>query len=79
MTDPSYRGQILVFTSPLIGNYGVPDNKAPFDSQDVGVYLESQGIRAAAVIVGDVAEIMSHLSFGYLITQLKHTHDYRRF
>lgn len=25
MTDPSYVGQILVFTSPLIGNYGVPD------------------------------------------------------
>ncbi len=24
MTDPSYRGQILVFTQPLIGNYGVP-------------------------------------------------------
>ena len=24
LTDPSYRGQILVFTYPLIGNYGVP-------------------------------------------------------
>ncbi|KJA28972.1 hypothetical protein HYPSUDRAFT_33441 [Hypholoma sublateritium FD-334 SS-4] len=60
MTDPSYRGQILVFTSPLIGNYGVPSNKAPFDSQDVGVYLESQGIQAAAIIVGDVAEKFSH-------------------
>nr|AAA33609.1 arginine-specific carbamoyl phosphate synthetase small subunit [Neurospora crassa] len=27
MTDPSYRGQILVFTQPLIGNYGVPSNE----------------------------------------------------
>jgi carbamoyl-phosphate synthase/aspartate carbamoyltransferase len=26
MTDPSYRGQILVLTYPLIGNYGVPAN-----------------------------------------------------
>jgi carbamoylphosphate synthase small subunit len=26
LTDPSYRGQILVLTYPLIGNYGVPDN-----------------------------------------------------
>jgi len=26
MTDPSYRGQILVLTYPLIGNYGVPVN-----------------------------------------------------
>ena len=25
LTDPSYRGQILVLTFPLIGNYGVPD------------------------------------------------------
>ena len=56
MTDPSYRGQILVFTTPLIGNYGVPNNKTPINSQDVGVYLESQNIQCAAVIVNDVAE-----------------------
>lgn len=29
MTDPSYRGQILVFTQPLIGNYGVPSGRCP--------------------------------------------------
>ncbi|KAK7472739.1 Multifunctional pyrimidine synthesis protein CAD [Stygiomarasmius scandens] len=60
MTDPSYRGQILVFTTPLIGNYGVPKNSAPFDSQDVGVVLESQNVQCAAVVVGDVAEKFSH-------------------
>jgi len=60
MTDPSYRGQILVFTTPMIGNYGVPSNAAPFDSQDVGVILESQNIQAAAIVVGDVAEKFSH-------------------
>ncbi|KAJ7072200.1 class I glutamine amidotransferase-like protein [Mycena amicta] len=60
MTDPSYRGQILVFTTPLIGNYGVPHNQAPVDSQDVGVVLESQGIQCAAVVVADVAEKFSH-------------------
>lgn len=60
MTDPSYRGQILVFTTPMIGNYGVPRNEAPYDSQDVGVVLESKGIQCAAVIVGDVAERFSH-------------------
>ncbi|KAF7315539.1 Carbamoyl-phosphate synthase [Mycena indigotica] len=60
MTDPSYRGQILVFTTPLIGNYGVPLNQAPIDSQDVGVVLESQRIQCAAVIVADVAEKFSH-------------------
>ena len=26
LTDPSYKGQILVLTYPIIGNYGVPDN-----------------------------------------------------
>lgn len=60
MTDPSYRGQILVFTTPLIGNYGVPFNDAPFDNQDVGVVLESSKIQCAAVVVGDVAEKFSH-------------------
>jgi carbamoyl-phosphate synthase small subunit len=60
MTDPSYRGQILVFTTPLIGNYGVPLNKAPIDSQDVGVVMESQGIQCSAVVVADVAEKFSH-------------------
>ncbi|QRV93842.1 carbamoyl-phosphate synthase [Ceratobasidium sp. AG-Ba] len=60
MTDPSYRGQILVFTTPLIGNYGVPHNETPVDSRDVGVLLESQGIQCAAVVVADVAERFSH-------------------
>jgi carbamoyl-phosphate synthase small subunit len=60
MTDPSYRGQILVFTTPLIGNYGVPLNKTAIDSQDVGVLLESQGIQCSAVVVADVAEKFSH-------------------
>ncbi|KAL4074215.1 carbamoyl-phosphate synthase [Scleroderma citrinum] len=62
MTDPSYRGQILVFTTPLIGNYGVPLNKTPMDSRDVGVALESQNIQCSAVVVADVAEKFSHHS-----------------
>lgn len=60
MTDPSYRGQILVFTTPLIGNYGVPSNKTPVDSHDVGVYLESERIQCTAVVVADLAEKYSH-------------------
>ncbi|TFY56799.1 hypothetical protein EVJ58_g7410 [Rhodofomes roseus] len=60
MTDPSYRGQILVFTTPLIGNYGVPHNRTSVDSQDVGVVLESESIQCAGVVVADVAEKYSH-------------------
>ncbi|KIO18824.1 hypothetical protein M407DRAFT_83519 [Tulasnella calospora MUT 4182] len=60
MTDPSYRHQILVFTTPLIGNYGVPYNVTPKDSQDVGVVLEAAGIQCAAIVVADFAEKYSH-------------------
>lgn len=35
LTDPSYRGQILVFTYPLIGNYGI--SSGPFESQAIQV------------------------------------------
>jgi carbamoyl-phosphate synthase small subunit len=69
MTDPSYRGQILVFTTPLIGNYGVPLNKTPVDSHDVGVYLESERIQCSAVVVADIAEKFSH----YLAVESLHS------
>jgi carbamoyl-phosphate synthase small subunit len=35
LTDPSYRGQILVMTYPLMGNYGVPEG--PFESPRIQV------------------------------------------
>src|SRR5262249_7896037 len=35
LTDPSYRGQILVATYPLVGNYGVPEG--PFESGRIQV------------------------------------------
>src|ERR1700730_12345597 len=31
LTDPSYRGQILMFTYPLIGNYGVAPGRSQSD------------------------------------------------
>lgn len=43
MTDPSYRGQILVFTQPLIGNYGVPSSAR--DEHGLLRYFESPNIR----------------------------------
>lgn len=49
LTDPSYAGQILVFTFPLIGNYGV----------DISV-MESSQIQVRGVIVSEVAENWSH-------------------
>lgn len=58
MTDPSYRGQILVFTQPLIGNYGVPSSVK--DEFGLLKYFESPNIQAAGIIVADVALQYSH-------------------
>ncbi|OCT50506.1 Carbamoyl-phosphate synthase arginine-specific small chain [Cladophialophora carrionii] len=58
LTDPSYRGQILVFTQPLIGNYGVPSDVR--DEHGLLKYFESPNIQAVGVVVADVAEKYSH-------------------
>jgi carbamoyl-phosphate synthase small subunit len=53
LTDPSYRGQILVFTYPLIGNYGVP-------AQDDIERFESGRIQVAGVVVAFAHDDASH-------------------
>lgn len=58
LTDPSYRGQILVFTQPLIGNYGVPSSER--DENGLLRYFESPHIHAVGVVVADVTEKYSH-------------------
>ncbi|KAF5656745.1 carbamoyl-phosphate synthase arginine-specific small chain mitochondrial [Fusarium circinatum] len=58
MTDPSYRGQILVFTQPLIGNYGVPS--AVRDEYNLLKYFESPHVQCAGIVVSDVAVNYSH-------------------
>lgn len=50
LTDPSYAGQILVLTYPLVGNYGVPSEK----------YFESEKIQVAGLIVSEYSENYSH-------------------
>lgn len=62
MTDPSYMAQMLVFTTPMIGNYGVPRNNISHAAAKGGpqVFLESDKIQCAGVIVSDVAERYSH-------------------
>ena len=49
LTDPSYKGQILLFTYPLIGNYGV--NKASF---------QSSGIKAEGLVIRERCDHPSH-------------------
>jgi carbamoyl-phosphate synthase small subunit len=57
MTDPSYRGQILAFTFPLIGNYGVPDYER---ENGLLKYFESEKIHCRAIVVLDYSNEYSH-------------------
>jgi carbamoylphosphate synthase small subunit len=52
MTDPSYHAQILVFTYPLIGNYGVPDDDVEDDF----------GLKKCVVVFGPERLVFSFLS-----------------
>ncbi|NOJ27975.1 MAG: hypothetical protein DA330_08215, partial [Nitrososphaera sp.] len=59
LTDPSYRGQILCMTYPLVGNYGVPS----FDVKDnygLPKFFESDKIQAKALIIHDLSDVASH-------------------
>jgi len=57
-TDPSYRGQIMVLTSPLIGNYGVP--KKEHDEDGIETHFESSQIHIKGLIVNEYSENYSH-------------------
>ena len=58
LTDPSYRGQILVLTYPLVGNYGVP----PMSQDNFGlpVGFESDRIQIAGLVVSEHSVTFSH-------------------
>lgn len=58
LTDPSYAGQLMTLTYPLVGNYGVP----PFTIEQNGLatFMESDKIYASAIIVSDYSESYSH-------------------
>ena len=58
LTDPSYAGQILVTTFPLIGNYGVPDTGIGEDG--LPLFMESERIHPKAIVVADYSEQFSH-------------------
>ena len=58
LTDPSYAGQILVTTYPLIGNYGVPDTGDA--GNGLPLFMESGRIHAKALVVADYSERYSH-------------------
>ncbi|MFA6434289.1 MAG: glutamine-hydrolyzing carbamoyl-phosphate synthase small subunit [Elusimicrobiales bacterium] len=58
LTDPSYRGQILVLTYPLIGNYGVPDSQR--DEHGLLKFFESDRIHISGLVISDYSFKYSH-------------------
>ena len=56
LTDPSYAGQILVMTYPLVGNYGVPET----DGKPLPKFMESDKIHVKALVVADYSQTFSH-------------------
>ena len=65
MTDPSYRGQLLTLTYPLIGNYGIPGNgQVEEEHCDFGsdFLFQSRRVQVAGLIVSRLSPDYSHWS-----------------
>lgn len=57
LTDPSYRGQILVSTYPLIGNYGVPKDEKV---EEISRVFESDEVHVRGFVVSDLSTEQAH-------------------
>ena len=57
LTDPSYRGQILVLTYPIVGNYGVPHET---EENNMFRFFESHALHISALIISDYSDEYSH-------------------
>jgi carbamoyl-phosphate synthase small subunit len=57
LTDPSYKGQILVLTYPLVGNYGVPRDES---ENGLFKFFESDRLHISALVISDYSAEYSH-------------------
>ncbi|MDR1106537.1 MAG: glutamine-hydrolyzing carbamoyl-phosphate synthase small subunit [Treponema sp.] len=68
LTDPSFRGQILVSTWPLAGNYGVPvkpgTGEPYLDEQGIPLHFESPSVQVSGFVVSEACAEPSHFSSG---------------
>jgi carbamoyl-phosphate synthase small subunit len=60
LTDPSYFGQVLVSTYPLVGNYGVPGDET--DDEGIPLHFESGRIWASGLVVSEACREPSHFA-----------------
>lgn len=68
LTDPSYRGQLLCLTYPLVGNYGVPSLEIK-DEYGLPKFFESDRIQAKALLIHELSDIASHWSCSMTLDQ----------
>src|SRR5690554_119710 len=66
LTDPSYTGQILVSTYPMVGNYGVPNNEK---EGGIHKYYESQKLHISGLIISDYSFEFSHWNAGKSLSE----------
>ena len=71
LTDPSYSGQILTLTYPLVGNYGVPD-PSQNDESGISQFFESERIQARGLVVHELSEIASHWNLSMTLDEWMH-------
>jgi carbamoyl-phosphate synthase small subunit len=68
LTDPSFRGQILVSTYPLAGNYGVPVKPKTaepfFDGLGIPLFFESPRVQVSGFVVAEACGEPSHFASG---------------
>ncbi len=57
LTDPSYKGQILVLTYPIVGNYGVP---GALTEDSMYKFFESYALHISGLVISDYTEQYSH-------------------
>ena len=57
LTDPSYKGQILVLTYPIVGNYGVPREDS---ENNLYKFFESDQLHISALVISDYSAEYSH-------------------
>ncbi len=71
LTDPSYRGQILVLSYPLIGNYGVPPDES---ESGIKKYFESEKIQISALVISSLSKEHSHWNSSCSLDEWLHSH-----
>jgi carbamoyl-phosphate synthase small subunit len=72
LTDPSYKGQILVATYPLIGNYGVPEMKI---KDGMTEFFESDKVQISGLVISDYSFSYSHWNAVKSLSEWLNEHD----